>query len=118
MTTTTTHEPETLFGVTTSWLPLTTPFLAHDGCSSAFWKNREFGLVAFDPGFDVYKTGPGVTPPTSCYPAVASSWWDQAPYVQTSTSLSLGPLICPQQYYTATESIYKEGSTFIACCPT
>ncbi|KAI0134107.1 hypothetical protein BJ170DRAFT_184961 [Xylariales sp. AK1849] len=105
--------PETHEGIVTSWIPITTEFPTAPGCSEALWKWIPSILAAWDPGYGVY-----VDQQTTCLPKPVTTWWlsdrlGNNPY----TVISLGPVTCPEAYYTATSSIKDSSSTFVACCP-
>lgn len=73
-------------------------------------------LAAWDPGYGLF-VKPGVV---SCHPPQVTSWWD-AEHMSVNirvTQISLGPVTCPQAYYTAATSVNAGKSTLVACCPT
>ncbi|KUJ11608.1 uncharacterized protein LY89DRAFT_722728 [Mollisia scopiformis] len=117
----TTHPPETSFGTVTSWLPLTTPFVSPDGCSSALWarwgfiQSESYNALAFDPSYD----GISFDGRLSCLPPEAKLWWERDSSVKSgvSTEYSIGLIVCPQDYATVGTSIVGAGSTWVACCP-
>ncbi|GMG32767.1 unnamed protein product [Aspergillus oryzae] len=98
---------ETVDKRVTSWLPLTSNWNLPSGCSTSFHINAA-ALTAFDPGY-----GLEGDPLVRCVPPeiVASS--KQAALGQPDTSISLGPLTCPDYLYTAGISV-KDGSSTLA----
>jgi hypothetical protein len=106
------HSPETSSGIVTSWLAVTTAWPTQAGCSSALWNVWSTAIVAFDPGYSL-----SVDKRSSCLPPAAMSWWEQDHSTHTGMTLSLGLLVCPQAYTTASSSEKHNFSTFIACCP-
>ncbi|KAF7621466.1 hypothetical protein F9C07_2244622 [Aspergillus flavus] len=95
----------------TSWLPLTSNWNLPSGCSTSFHINAA-ALTAFDPEY-----GLEGDPLVRCVPpeVVASS--KQAALGQPDTSISLGPLTCPDYLYTAGISVKDGSSTLAVCCP-
>lgn len=112
-----TRPAETNGGVVTSWLPVTSAWPSVEPCSAAIYSQvgNIIGLaaIAFDPFF-----GENINTELTCLPPFATSWWDQQQQTPAQTVTSLGPLVCPGLYTTATSSILNSMSTFIACCPT
>lgn len=102
---------ETVDKRVTSWLPLTSNWNLPSGCSTSFHINAA-ALTAFDPGY-----GLEGDPLVRCVPPeiVASS--KQAALGQPDTSISLGPLTCPDYLYTAGISVKDGSSTLAVCCP-
>ncbi|QMW43699.1 hypothetical protein G4B11_007069 [Aspergillus flavus] len=80
-------------------------------CSTSFHINAA-ALTAFHPGY-----GHEGDPLVRCVPPeiVASS--KQAALGQPDTSISLGPLTCPDYLYTAGISVKDGSSTLAVCCP-
>jgi hypothetical protein len=106
------HPVQTVSGVVTSWIPLTTGSPPPPACSSAIYSQQGGGeLIAFDPVLQVLV--PSFT--SSCFPTQATDWYNQgSPPLPTITSL--GPFACPGGYTTAFTTTEKS-STHIACCP-
>ncbi|KAI1341380.1 hypothetical protein F5Y15DRAFT_354893 [Xylariaceae sp. FL0016] len=105
--------PETNAGVVTSWIPITTAHPTQAGCDQHLWKFIPNTIAAWDPGY-----GMSVDPDATCHPKPVTTWWLQDRLgINDATVLSLGPLTCPQAYYTATASAKDSSSTFVACCP-
>ncbi|GMG11803.1 unnamed protein product [Aspergillus oryzae var. brunneus] len=102
---------ETVDKRVTSWLPLTSNWNLPSGCSTSFHINAA-ALTAFDPEY-----GLEGDPLVRCVPpeVVASS--KQAALGQPDTSISLGPLTCPDYLYTAGISVKDDSSTLAVCCP-
>lgn len=113
--------PITQFGTVTSFIPLTTAWPTHSGCSSVFFQHefgnpvRESNPVVFDPGLQVVANISGN--PVDCLPVEVIDWWLQADYSLTSTVLSIGPMTCPDGYGTSASSKVDQITAFIACCP-
>ncbi|KAI1778186.1 hypothetical protein F4818DRAFT_289064 [Hypoxylon cercidicola] len=105
--------PETNTGVVTSWIPITTAHPTHPGCESLIWKYNPTVLAAWDPGYGVE-----VDTDATCLPKPVTTWWLQDRFGPIKeTVLSIGPVTCPQDYYTATTSKKDDSSTYVACCP-
>src|SRR5215469_1064971 len=100
--------PETNAGITTSWLPMSTAWPSTPGCESSIWIYGPW-LAAWDPGYGRY-----VQSDLQCLPSQVTTWWES---VNSVTQYSLGPIVCPVAYSTATMSVNAEGSTFVGCCP-
>lgn len=110
-----THPPETNAGITTSWLPMSTAWPSIAGCESSFWKVSPQTLAGWDPGYGIW-----VQPGLSCQPPQVTSWWDENHsngIDYSATAYSLGPVVCPDAYFTATTSVNTQSSTFVGCCP-
>lgn len=104
--------PETNKGVVTSWIPIPTAQPHQAGCEKLLWQYVPQVIAAWDPGYGIEVTS------TSCLPKPVTTWWLQDRLGPTQeTVFSLGPVTCPQDYYTATESAKDSTSTFVACCP-
>ncbi|OJJ42572.1 hypothetical protein ASPZODRAFT_2119698 [Penicilliopsis zonata CBS 506.65] len=99
-----THPPEVQAGLTTFWLPISE------------WKYVPTSLVAWDPGYGIW-----VQPGLLCQPPQMTSWWDANHILSQvdlhATQLSIGPVVCPDAYTTATTSVNEASSTLVACCP-
>ncbi|KAI1081322.1 hypothetical protein F5B20DRAFT_535628 [Whalleya microplaca] len=106
--------PETNKGVVTSWIPVASAHPDQAGCSDYMWKYVPETLAAWDPGYGVE-----VKRDATCLPREATAWWlqERALPQNTETVYSLGPVTCPQAYYTATKSVQDASSTYVACCP-
>ncbi|KAI1104752.1 hypothetical protein F4804DRAFT_176767 [Jackrogersella minutella] len=105
--------PETNRGVVTSWIPITTAYPHQAGCENFLWKFVPTVIAAWDPGY-----GLSVNPEATCLPKPVTTWWLQDRLGPTTeTILSIGPITCPEDYYTATASAKDSSSTFVACCP-
>ncbi|KAF2435221.1 hypothetical protein EJ08DRAFT_656845 [Tothia fuscella] len=110
-----TRGPETHSETITSWLPVTTAWPLHSGCDQSYWMEiigAENTILAWDPGYGASVDGSW----TSCLPAEATAWW-QGVGANSETQIRLGPLVCPEAYYTATTTSENAESTFVACCP-
>lgn len=104
--------PETTDGIVTSWIPITTAYPQKPGCSERYWSYVESTIAAWDPGYGISYSDYG------CLPRPVTTWWDQDRLgPNPSTVVSLGPITCPDAYYTASTSKKDESSTFVACCP-
>ncbi|KAI1408462.1 hypothetical protein F5Y13DRAFT_172512 [Hypoxylon sp. FL1857] len=105
--------PETNRGVVTSWIPITTAYPHQPGCDTYLWKYVPSVIAAWDPGYGIsVKTG------ATCLPKPVTTWWLQDRFGPIQdTVLSIGPVTCPQDYYTATASAKDASSTLVACCP-
>ncbi|KAI0179229.1 hypothetical protein GGR52DRAFT_297444 [Hypoxylon sp. FL1284] len=105
--------PETNDDVVTSWVPITTAYPTQPGCANLLWKYVPNTIAGWDPGYGI-----SVDTRASCLPNAVTTWWLQdhnGPIKETV--LSIGPVTCPQDYYTATVSKKDALSTFVACCP-
>jgi hypothetical protein len=104
--------PETNSGVVTSWMPLTTAYPAVRGCDQLYWSVVANTVAAWDPGYGLFVAD------SSCLPKAATTWWDQDKLGKnTETVMSIGPVTCPQAYYTARTSVKDSSSTLVGCCP-
>jgi len=106
--------PETNGQVVTSYIPVTTAHPSASGCGEQFWSYVSNTMAAWDPGYgisvDLARTG--------CLPRAVTSWWDAERLGENSlTTVSLGPITCPQAYFTASTSVKDASSTFVGCCP-
>jgi hypothetical protein len=109
------HPPEVNAGTTTSWLSMSTAWPSIPGCQSSFWMLKPTHLAAWNPGYGIY-----VQQGLSCQPPQVTSWWDENHMngIDTiATQFSLGPVVCPQAYTTATTTVNVDSSTFVGCCP-
>ncbi|CAM1509530.1 Fc.00g032690.m01.CDS01 [Cosmosporella sp. VM-42] len=112
----TTHPAELNGHILTSWIPMTTAWPSSSGCESSFWKYVPQTLAAWDPGYGLFaQLG------LSCLPPEMTSWWNAGSIMSTvdldSTQYSIGPIVCPEAYYTATTFVNAGSSTQVACCP-
>ncbi|KAI0833132.1 hypothetical protein F5Y06DRAFT_301201 [Hypoxylon sp. FL0890] len=105
--------PETNRGIVTSWIPITTAYPHQPGCDNYLWKYVPSVIAAWDPGYGI-----SVKTDATCLPKPVTTWWLQDRFGPIQeTVLSVGPVTCPQDYYTATASAKDTSSTFVACCP-
>ncbi|OIW23617.1 hypothetical protein CONLIGDRAFT_637587 [Coniochaeta ligniaria NRRL 30616] len=104
--------PETNSGVVTSWIPITTGYPSVQGCDKIYWSVDPNPVAAWDPGYGL------LVADSSCLPRPVTTWWDQQFLgTNTDTVLSIGPVTCPQAYYTAKTSVKDSSSTLVGCCP-
>jgi hypothetical protein len=108
-----TYAPGTLSGVVTSWLPISSAWPSVAACQTIVWNNPEYTQYndIDDPGYGI-----SVDNALTCLPPIATQWWRSQPN-NGVTTLSLGPIVCPSAYFTASTSTQATGSTWIACCP-
>lgn len=104
-------------GTVTSYLPLTTTYVAPRNCFSTFFVHGLFPsqpAFAFDPNLNLFD----IDSQLQCLPPPAVTWWEQNPTVD-STSIAIGPVICPAAYTTATTLVVDLHSqtTLVGCCP-
>ena len=116
------HPPETISGVVTSWLPITSAWPASTQCSYFYSRQGSgaifnpplpFGATAFDPLFEQRHFEIQL----ECFPPAVTASLSQADLISPSTISSIGPLVCPQLYTTAVNSVHNSLSTWIGCCP-
>ncbi|RDW89090.1 hypothetical protein BP6252_01122 [Coleophoma cylindrospora] len=103
-------------GRVTSWLPMTTAPPAAPACSTVIYEAGTM-LLAYDPYL-----GLSIDPRMICLPPEATLWWEQSYQASVSsttiaTTISLGPIVCPDGYVTAETSTLDATSTLVACCP-
>jgi hypothetical protein len=110
------HPPETNGGIVTSWLPITSAWPSIPECATGGIYSQLGGNGALAIADDPYY-GISIDTALTCLPPVATSWWDQSSATPLLTHISLGPIVCPGGYTTATTSAVNDISTFIACCP-
>lgn len=104
--------PETNGNVVTSWIPLETAWPGNPDCANLQWNYHDTIIAGYDPGYGV--TASDVT----CHPKAVTTWWLQERLgPNTETVVSLGPITCPEDYYTVTQRAQDPSSTLIACCP-
>ena len=83
------HGPVTSGGVTTSFLPLSTPWPLKVECSSLFVSHSQSsGLYAFDPAYPLQNS-------IQCLPPEATAWWDLSSGA-TQTTLGGYSMACPR----------------------
>ncbi|KAI0016764.1 hypothetical protein F4780DRAFT_661830 [Xylariomycetidae sp. FL0641] len=115
MATGTFYPAETSHDVVTSFLPLTTTYTPSPSCSGVYRLNGP-SLVAFDPGYGV-----DIDPSVQCAPPVMTTWWEQGRFgngdQEGHTAVSIGPLICPDEWSTVASSVKDKTSTLAMCCP-
>ena len=95
----------------TSWLPLTTAWSLPTGCSTSFRMSGPV-LIAFDPEYTLGDDHYG-----ECAPPEIIASAQQAALEHPDTSVSLGPLTCPDYLYTVATSVKDGSSTLAMCCP-
>jgi len=102
----------TSLSVTTSFVPFATEWPVTDACASQLYsQNGQVHFTAWDP---LYYSS--VDPrELTCLPPAITSWWFQQ-RTQTFTS-SLGPLVCPDAYTTASASALNAKTAMVFCCP-
>ncbi|RDL36953.1 uncharacterized protein BP5553_04386 [Venustampulla echinocandica] len=106
--------PEVNSGITTTWIPFTTPSppLA-SGCSSQIYRvPGSSELVAFDPYF-----AKNVPKAAQCLPSEVMKIWEWEQGSTGPTKFSLGPFNCPSLYTPAATASLNAISTILACCP-
>jgi hypothetical protein len=111
------HSAVTNKGTVTSFLPVTSTFTAPDECSSTFVAHGtwESGAIAY--AFDA-NYGLWVSKGLRCNPPEFTVWWNQVWLGLTeSTTMLLGPIVCPSAYTTATTTAINSESTLVGCCP-
>jgi hypothetical protein len=86
-----------------------TAFPSREDCGNALVSAPNGDLTGWDPGYAVT-----VNASVRCWPDDATAWWMQE---DPMTTISLGPVECPEAYYTAMTSVKNEESTLVACCP-
>ena len=106
---------ETHAGTTTSWLSLITSPPLDPRCSNHLYSpdGAYHTLIAFDPRLETVAN-------ITCYPQEAAKWYTQnnLPFGATIGRVtSLGPMICPNGYTTASTSRKDVTSTMVFCCP-
>lgn len=118
--TTVTHAAELNNGKWTSWLPLTTAYPSKSACNSQAWaRNGVDPSINYFPYIYDVAYGLSVANTLTCLPPEVSQWWSGAATVlNTVTSWSIGPIVCPAAFTTASTSIVSGSSTSVFCCPT
>jgi hypothetical protein len=110
---TTTRPAEVNNGVTTSWIPFTTPGTSAPAeCSSQIYREPGTGdILAFNPYYQQK-----IPNALQCLPTEVVQSWAQS--TAGATRLSLGPFNnCPSLYYKAATASVNTISTIVACCP-
>ena len=103
------HGPLTSAGVTTSFLPLSTPWPVARECSSLFVSHAQSSdLYAFDPAYPISNS-------IQCLPPEATSVWAQSGTERTE--LGGYSMVCPEAYTTATTSALDSSRKLVGCCP-
>ncbi|KUJ12669.1 uncharacterized protein LY89DRAFT_212046 [Mollisia scopiformis] len=110
-----THPVEINSGITTTWIPLTTPGpSAPAGCSGQMYMQPGLTTIV---AFDAWQ-GLNVPFALQCLPIeVTQSYTQTSAGVTGSTRFSLGPFQCPNEYTTASTTILNSLSTSVLCCP-
>jgi len=111
---TTSRTPDVVSGLTTDWIPLTTPGPGPiSECSTAIYllPGAVSGFVAFDPYY-----GKWIDTAVKCLATEQSLWWDQHSDGGIN-DINLGPFACPSGYTTASVSTINAQTSFIGCCP-
>lgn len=137
-----TYPPETVNGVVTSWIPLTTgwtdipdchnryvvysykrpamPELVSDKSIFTSFRTETYSaFVAYDPFWGMY-----VDKYQQCLPSEVQIWRSQISFfdggwleLSDSTKMSLLPLTCPDAWSTVATFIKLDISTQVMCCP-
>jgi len=110
----TTRTPNVVAGLTTDWIPLTTPGPGPiSECSTAIYymPGAVSGFVVFDPYY-----GKWIDTAVKCLATEQSLWWDQHSDGGIN-DINLGPFGCPSGYTTATVSTVNAQTSFVGCCP-
>ena len=107
----TTLAPVTNFDVTTSWIPVITPWPFTEACSSEIYSQNNGRMVAFDPLYYSSIDPAALT----CLPPAITSWWFQTRQALFTTSL--GPFVCPAAYSTGSASLVNSYTAEVFCCP-
>ncbi|RYP19333.1 hypothetical protein DL765_003415 [Monosporascus sp. GIB2] len=93
--------PETHGNVVTSWMPLGSGRPANSECADLRWNYHGDIIAAWDPGYGV-----SADQAVTCHPKAVTTWWLQERLgPNTATTVSLGPMDCPENYYTATQNV-------------
>ncbi|RYP52782.1 hypothetical protein DL768_002133 [Monosporascus sp. mg162] len=105
--------PETHGNAVTSWIPLESGLPPNSECGDLRWNYWGDIVAAWDPGYGVSVDGD-----VTCHPKAVTTWWLQERLgPNEATTVSLGPMDCPENYYTVTETVQDPSSTLVACCP-
>lgn len=108
------YSADTVNGVVTSYIPLTTVFTPPEFCSTIFRQDGP-SYVAYDPGY-----GLDIDSRIICQPPAVTTWWEQGnlgDVASDHTAVSIGPLTCPHSWITVATSIKGDVSTAVMCCP-
>ncbi|KNG86151.1 hypothetical protein ANOM_006596 [Aspergillus nomiae NRRL 13137] len=105
------YPPETNDKRVTSWIPLTTGWPMPPDCSTYFRIDKP-SLIAFDP-----RVGLEGDPSVGCAPSEIAISWKQVVLAHPDTTISLGPLTCPDYLHTVGTSVKDGSSTLAICCP-
>lgn len=101
-------------GITTAWLPISTPWPSLAECSAQIYSQRaDLGgnLIAFDP---VYREKI-VTTAIPCLPAEVTSSWRQS---NSGVTTLLGPtFVCPAAYSAVATLSANPQLEQVLCCP-
>ena len=111
---TTSRTPDVVSGLTTDWIPLTTPGPGSiSECSTAIYylPGAVSAFVAFDPYY-----GKWIDTAVKCLATEQSLWWDQHSDGGIN-DINLGPFACPSGYTTASVSTVNAQTSFVGCCP-
>ncbi|TGO42715.1 hypothetical protein BHYA_0006g01180 [Botrytis hyacinthi] len=102
--------PEGTNSVVTTWFPLTTVYPIVPSCKTELYSpNNLTDIYAYDPNNNAKDFA------TRCWPSEARSWWNQV--TSASTTISLGPFLCPEAYTVVVTTVVNPGSTLSGCCP-
>ncbi|KAF2233587.1 hypothetical protein EV356DRAFT_533590 [Viridothelium virens] len=108
-------------GQLTSWIALTTTWRPTNPslkCRSSYRLDGP-SLMAYDPayGIDIDQT-------VVCQPPQVTTWWGgpEGPGVLVATgsqhtALSIGPIVCPEDFSTILSTVQEGSSTHAMCCP-
>lgn len=114
----TTYSSEVNLEQTTVFKALTlSDFVPNQGCETAYWKFAQPSLVGWDPGYNLHNPQEIMT---RCHPPAVTGWWNQATRPDEDvlrTVISIGPIVCPVPYTTATIVVNSLLRTMVVCCP-
>lgn len=108
------YSADTVSGVVTSYIPLTTVFSAPSYCAGMFRQDGP-GYMAYDPGYGI-----DINRDIICQPPAVTTWWEQGALGDAAsdhTAVSLGPMTCPHGWSTVATSVKDSVSTAAMCCP-
>lgn len=105
------HPPDTVSGVTTTWLPMTTAWPAISQCGYIYSPLGKDNAVAYNPSIV------GTNLLMRCLPPEVTSWLEQTRFTPYFTVTSIGPMVCPEDYYIITQISLDTSSTLVRCCP-
>ncbi|KAH6662537.1 hypothetical protein B0J14DRAFT_285591 [Halenospora varia] len=110
------HPPDIVSGTITSYIPLTTTWPAVTECFenllSATYNDGTASLMAFDPWVGQY-----LDKTDFCLPPQATSSYNQFASLPVLTETDIGPIVCPELFYTATSEVLDAQTTGVICCP-